>query len=291
VKNKKVILIFLLPALVFYILFILYPVFRTFYNSFFKIGAFRIKYVGLKNFREIVKDEIFWKSAKNTLIWAGASIVLEIGTAFLLALALFNKIWLHRFFRVAWFVPVLIPYIVTGIIWLWIYNYDWGVLNTILRTIGLRNFVVPWLGNPKTALPALIVGTTWMWTGFNMVILLAAMHSIPHTIFDAAKVDGANSFQIVTKVMIPLLRPTFSNLVVLCFIGKMRVFDMVWVTTEGGPLWSTETVATYIFKRAFKWNVYDLGYPSALATLWFIVIFVISLILGRLIKGSEIYEY
>ena len=142
-KNKKVILIFLLPALVFYILFILYPVFRTFYNSFFKIGAFRIKYVGLKNFREIVKDEIFWKSAKNTLIWAGASIVLEIGTAFLLALALFNKIWLHRFFRVAWFVPVLIPYITT----------IGESLIQFFEQLGLETLLSPGLGILKRLFP------------------------------------------------------------------------------------------------------------------------------------------
>jgi raffinose/stachyose/melibiose transport system permease protein len=178
--------------------------------------------------------------------------------------------------------------VVTGIIWLWIYNYDWGPLNTLLRVLGLEGLAKPWLGSPRLALYCLIVASTWMWTGFNMVVMLTAMHSLPTEIFEAAEIDGASPFQKTVKIMIPLLRPTLSSLVVLCFVGKMRIFDLVWVTTGGGPLWATETVATYIYKRAFAWNVYDLGYPSALAVIWFVITFVVSLFLGKVIRGKEV---
>ncbi len=287
-KQWNTILMFISPAMVLFIMFSLYPVFRTFRDSFYHVGAFRSEFVGLKNYAEALKDPSFWFGAQHSVEWAAASIILEIGIAFLLALSLFNKIWLHRFFRAAWFVPVLIPYVVTGIIWLWIYNYDWGPLNSLLRNLGLTNFAKPWLGDPKFALPCLIVASTWMWTGFNMVILLTAMHSLPPEVFEAAQIDGATPFQRITKIMVPLLRPTFASLIILCFVGKMRIFDLVWVTTGGGPLWSTETVATYIYKRAFAWNVYDLGYPSALAVVWFLITFVISIVMGKIAKGTTV---
>ena len=281
---------FLIPAMALFVLFLLYPVVKTFWNSFYKVGPFRANFLGWGNYLEVLQDKTFWLAARHSGTWAVLSIVLEIGIAFLLSLALFNRIWLHRFFRTAWFTPVLIPYVVTGIIWLWIYNYDWGPLNTLLRALGLGSLAKPWLGSPHLALYCLIVASTWMWTGFNMVVLLTAMHSLPAEIFEAAEIDGASPFQKTVKIMVPLLRPTFSSLVVLCFVGKMRIFDLVWVTTGGGPLWATETVATYIYKRAFAWNVYDLGYPSALAVIWFIITFTMSLFLGKVIRGKEV-EY
>lgn len=287
----KLIIIFLLPSLLLYILFTIYPVIKTFYNSFYKIGPFKSEFIGIQNFKILLKDSIFWKSAENTVIWTISSIVLEIGLGFFLAFIIFKKIPFHRFFRAAWFLPVLLPYVVTGIMWMYIYNYDWGLLNIILRSLGFTNLIKSWLGNTKTALPCLIVATTWMWTGFNMVILLAAMHSIPSEIIEASKIDGASDFQVILNIIIPLLRSTIANLVVLCFIGKMRVFDIVWVTTHGGPLWATETVATYMYKRAFTWDIYDLGYPSAVSTFWFIITFIISIFLGKIIRGTEVYKY
>ena len=138
--------------------------------------------------------------------------------------------------------------------------------------MGLGGLAQPWLGCPSTALPALIVVTTWMWTGFNMVVILAAMSSIP---LGGARGGGARQLRLGRKlwfVILPLIRPTLLNLVILRFIGKMKIFDLVWVTTQGNPLWSTETVSTYVYKRAFQWSTFDLGYPSAIAVVWFIIV-------------------
>ena len=130
----------------------------------------------------------------------------------------------------------------------------------------------PWLGNPTTALPALIFVTTWMWTGFNMVVLLAALSSLPSEVLEAAELDNCGWCAKLWFVIVPLVRPTLLNLVVLSFIGKMKIFDLVWITTQGGPLWSTETVSTYVYKRAFEWSTFDLGYPSAIAAVWFVFV-------------------
>jgi multiple sugar transport system permease protein/raffinose/stachyose/melibiose transport system permease protein len=130
-----------------------------------------------------------------------------------------------------------------------------------------------------------------MFAGFNMVVLLAAIHAIPADYLEAASIDGARAWQRTTRIMVPLLRPTIVNLVILDFIGKMKQFALVWVMTRGGPMWGTETVATYVVKRAFEWKTLDLGYPSAIAVIWFVIIFGLSLLLTRVLQRREALEF
>jgi ABC-type sugar transport system permease subunit len=130
-----------------------------------------------------------------------------------------------------------------------------------------------------------------MFAGFNMVVLLAAIHAIPADYLDAARVDGAGAVRRAAHVLIPLLRPTLVNLAILDFIGKMKQFALVWVMTRGGPMWGTETVATYVVKRAFEWKTLDLGYPSAVAVLWFVIIFGLSYVFTRLLQRREALEF
>jgi ABC-type sugar transport system permease subunit len=294
-KPWGAILLFLTPALVLYLAFVLYPVFRTFYNS---VHILRMdqsmaqEFVGLKHFQELLhKDRVFPRAVQHSLSWAFVAPMLELSLAFTLAYLLYTRIPGWRFFRTAWFAPMLLSGVVVGVLWKWIYNYDWGVVNTVLRTLGLGALATDWLGHFGTALPALMVVTTWMFTGFNMVIILAAMHSIPEELFDAAQVDGANNLQTVRHVLLPLLQRTLVNLAILSFIGKMKQFEIVWVMTRGGPMWRTETVATYVIKRAFEWRTLDLGYPSAIAVLWFLVIFVLTLLCTRYLQRREILEF
>ena len=190
-----------------------------------------------------------------------------------LALALYAKIPGARFFRIAWFTPVLMSYIVVGILWVWIYNYDWGPVNVALRAIGLvRAMPAPWLGDPRSRAAVTHPHHQWMWSGFNMVVLLAALHSLPKEVIEAAELDNCGWGQKLIFVILPLTWPTVLNLIMLSFIGKMKIFDLVWITTRGGPLWSTETVSTYVYKRAFEWSTFDLGYPSTIATVWFVIV-------------------
>jgi ABC-type sugar transport system permease subunit len=285
------ILAFLLPALTLYAAFTAYPFFRTLWNSFHKVLPRRSEFVGFDNYAELAADAFFWKAVRNTLIWASTSPLFEVTIALLLALALYAKVPGARFFRVAWFTPVLMSYVVVGILFVWIYNYDWGAVNAALRALGLGDLAQAWLGNPNTALPALIAVTTWMWTGFNMVVLLAAIHSLPREVIEAAELDNCGWGQKLVFVILPLVKPTLLNLIVLSFIGKMKIFDLVWITTKGGPLWSTETVSTYVYKRAFEWSTFDLGYPSAIATVWFVIVLAAVLTLTYAFRLREKLEY
>jgi ABC-type sugar transport system permease subunit len=286
---------FLCPALFFYFAFIIYPVLVTFFNSFHILRqdlGLTYQFVGLQHFKEILSsDEVFWRAAQNSLTWAIVAPIIDMPLALTLALVLHSKVPFAKFFRTVWFTPLLMSYPVVGVSWLWVYNYDWGMANLVLRTIGLGKYAEAWLANPVTALPALILVTTWMFTGFHMVILLTAIHTIPQEYLEAAWVDGAGRWRRTFHIIIPLLRPTLVNLIILDFIGKMKQFALVWVMTRGGPMRGTETVATYVIKRAFEWKTLDLGYPSAIAVIWFVIIFGLSFGLTRFLQRKEALEF
>ena len=188
----SVILTFLSPALLLYLGFTIYPVIRTFYNSIHTIKPRNVEeFVGLANFRELLTtDTVFWKAVANTMIWAAVAPIPDVLVGLLLALCLYAKVPLARLFRVVWFAPVLLSYVVVGIIWMWVYNYEWGVVNQLLREIGLESWAHSWLGDPQTALWAVMFTHVWKWTGFNMVVCLAALYALPTEVLEAAALDN-----------------------------------------------------------------------------------------------------
>ncbi len=286
-------MLFLAPTLAIYCALTVYPVLQTLYNSvhIIKPGA-PDKYVGLRNYTELfATDDTFRKAVVNTTIWAVVAPIIDLVLGLLLALALYTGVHGSRFFRVAWFSPVLISYVVVGVLWMWIYNYDWGIANGLLRAIGLGDYAQVWLGNPRIALWALIFVDAWKWAGFHMVVCLAALHSLPREVIEAAELDNCGWVAKLIFVMVPMIRSTLLNLLILSFIGKMKVFDLVWIMTKGGPLWSTETVSTYVYKRAFEWSTFDLGYPSAIAAVWFFAVMAAVLLLTRLFRQRDRLEY
>ncbi len=284
---------FLAPALLVYALFTIYPVIRTFYNAFQSIRPQGVvEFVGLDNFAALLfTDTIFWKAVANTALFTIVATIVDVIGGLLLALCLFARAPLAPLLRVVWFTPVLMSYVVVGIIWVWIYDYDWGLANAVLRWVGLGALEQSWLGHPSTALWSVLVAHEWKWLGFNMIVFLAALHALPAEVLGAAELDNCGWFAKLVYIIVPMLRTTVVNLLVLSFIGKMMVFDLIWVMTSGGPLWSTETVSTYVYKRAFEWNTFDLGYPSAIAVLWFIIILAFIAIMTRLLRQRDRLEF
>jgi ABC-type sugar transport system permease subunit len=286
---------FMGPAMALYLAFLIVPMLLTFFNSFhvLRMGlGMKQEYVGVQHYVDLLREDgIFRLAVRNSLVWAIVSPLLEIPLALLLALILHSRIPLARFFRVAWFTPILFSWIAVGVLFRWIYNYEWGAVNLVMRGLGLDALALNWLGRPDTVLLALIVVTTWKFIGFNMVILLAALSSIPEELIDAARIDGADRFRLVSRIIVPLIRPTITNLLILSFIGKTKLMDLVWVMTRGGPMNFSETVATYVQKRAFDWRTLDLGYPSAIAVLWFVVVFGLSVLLMVILHRRETVEF
>lgn len=284
---------FMMPALVFFLFFTAYPILVTFYNSLHIIRPnAQNEFIGLANYHDILtEDRIFKKALVNTLIWATVAPVIDVIIGLILATALYSAIPFGRFFRLAWFTPVLISYVVVGVIWMWIYNYDWGVVNTLLRAVGLESWTEVWLGSPRTALWALIAVDAWKWVGFHMVVCLAALHSLPREVIEAAELDNCGWWAKLIYVKVPMVKGTLINLLILAFIGKMKIFDLVWIMTKGGPLWSTETLGTYTYKRAFQWDTFDLGYPSAIAALSFVLVMIVVLITTLINRNKDKLEY
>ena len=289
--SWPVLVVFVAPALLVYFGLTAYPAFRTIYDSFFTIEGLERVPVGFANYKALLRDETFWVAVRNTFVWAFVAPVHDVATGLLLALALYAGVPGARFLRIAWFTPVLLSYVVVAILWMWIYNYDWGVVNVGLRALGLDSLTRSWLGDPNFALAAVIVTHAWKWAGFNMVVCLAAIHSLPSEVLEASELDNCGWGAKLRHIIVPMLKPTLLNLYVLAFIGKMKVFDLVWIMTGGGPLWATETVSTYVYKRAFNWNTFDLGYPSAIATVWFGVVCAAVILLNRVFRSKDRLEY
>ena len=284
---------FLGPALAFFGFFTVYPLLSSFYYAFHTIGIAGGKlaatYVGLANFKAVLQDPIFFMAVRNSLIWGTVGPAIELVTAAALAFTVYYRVPFFRFYRVAWFTPILVSGVIIGIVFRWIFNYDWGLVNVALRAVGLGQFALNWLGRIDTPLAVVILVHFWATFGFTFVLLLAGLSAVPAELEEAAQIDGASRGQVIRHVLLPLLRPTIVTALILSFIGKMNAFNVVWVLTNGGPLHFSETVATYVQKRAFNWSTLDLGYPSAIAVLWFGVVVVGIGLISRRLRGRIEY--
>lgn len=287
-RSKKpwaAILLFIGPVMLFFAVFVVYPLLATLYYSFHTMqpigGKLVTSYVGMENFNALLDDWRFERAVVNTAKWGAIGPTIEMITALTLALLVYFKVPFHRFYRVAWFTPMLVSGVIVGLVFRWIFNYDWGLLNTFLREVGLDSLAVNWLGRKDTPLYVVIFVHYWATFGFSFILLLAGLTTISQDLIEAARLDGASTRQLVFRVMIPIIRPTMVTVLILSFMGKMRAFNVVWVLTNGGPLHYSETVATYVQKRAFSWRTLDLGYSSAMAMAWFGVVLVGVTLINR----------
>jgi len=263
--------LFILPALLLYVTFVLRPTIEVFVLSLYKwngISATR-EWQGLANFQLLMTDKIFWQALRNNLIWLVVILFFNVVIGLMAAALLSMDIKGRVIFRLGYFLPVVQASIVTAMIWRWIYNPD-GLLNNALKAMGLGGLARGWLGDFTWALPALAVAAGWAGFGMSVVLLLAGMQSIDQSLYDAARVDGANYPQTFRYVTIPGLRNVITIVILLAMQGAFQVFDIIWATTEGGPIRATEMLATYMFKKGIMENEY--GYGSAVAVVLAIII-------------------
>ena len=261
------------PALAVLAAFIVYPVFYSLWLSFHEWNGFTRNwgaFVGLDNYFALARDEVFWKAALNSAVFVLARTPLEVGLGFGLALLLNRQLPGRSLLRTLFFVPVVMSLIVVTIIFQRIYEANAGLLNTFLREVGLAALARPWLGDPGTALPAVIAVSVWKNVGFSLVILLAGLQNLPHEVIEAARVDGANGWQLLTRIITPLMRPILAITVILSIISGLKVFDLIFIMTRGGPTYSTEVFATMLYREAFELN--NMGVASAIAVVMVVVI-------------------
>ncbi|MBO7672500.1 sugar ABC transporter permease [bacterium] len=271
-SNENLIgLIFIAPALIGILIFIIIPVFCSFGLSFTDWDLLNeIKFAGLSNYKEIFTDGVFIKILFNTFVFAISTTVFGVIIPLVLAYILQKNVKGGEFFKVAYFLPFITPMIVIGVVWQWIFDPNIGFLNSVL------NAHLKWLYDSALALPALIIVSVWKLIGYNVVIFLSGFSSIPTSVIEAAKIDGANGVKLFSKVIVPMLSPTIFFVTVITVISSMQVFDLIYLMTQGGPDNSTNVIVYAIYKNAFEF--FDVGKSSALAYVLFVIILALTLL-------------
>ncbi len=270
--------LFLLPALLIFALFVWYPIVLGFIMSFQSIDMINPPtWVGWSNFQHVIADPLFVVAWRNTFLFTGYALLFGYCIPVILALLVNEMRHGKGYFRLAFYLPVMLPPIVTVFLWRWIYNPDDGLLNALLNLIGLQPGL--WLENPATALPSLVVVATWSAAGSTILIYLAALQGVSATLYEAAELDGANLWDRLWHVTLPAIRPVMLLMLILQVINTMQVFTEPFTITSGGPQNATLTVLLQIYNYAFQQG--DFGDASALGVLLFLVLAVFALVYMR----------
>lgn len=276
--------LYMLPALVFVGVFLLYPAAYTLYISLTKWdGLTAPRFIGLQNYVQIIHEPVFRTSFTNTLIWVLATLLFPVALGLLLAIAV-NRIPFQGFFKAIFYLPYAVSATSVAVIWGFMLS-PIGVVNTALREIGLGHLAISWLIRPPWNTIAMLVAYTWLSTGTNMVLFLVGLQNIPTDPVEAAKIDGANSWQTFRFVVFPLLKPMTTVVVTIAVVNSFKVFDLIWVMTQGGPYRSSETLAVTMYRESFV--LFHLGYGAAIANFLSLIIIIFSVVYLRSIFRRE----
>lgn len=289
ILNKAFPYLMTAPALILFSLLVLWPLCYGAYTSFFRWdGMSAMKWVGTENYKYLLEDEIFITAMKNTVKYALLVLVFKNLIGLTLALVVNQQKRLKGFTRTAIYMPVTFSYVVVGVLWMWIFDPNFGLLNGFLQLLGLSSWIQGWLSDPKIALYSVVAAETWKWMGYHMVLYLAGLQAIPEELYEAARLDGANTIQRFFKITIPQLNSTLVLNFVMALTGAfVNNYTLINVMTNGGPFYSTETAMTYAVRQVFKYN--NLGKANAIS----IVLFLVVIILGFVqLKATtrDVYE-
>ncbi len=277
-KEEIAGLCFLSPNLIGFLIFSFLPITASIFLTFTEWNlATSPRFVGFENYVNIIDDELFWKYLWNTFYYAIGTIPATVMLSFFLAYLLNRKIHGIVFFRTLFFSPSITLLVAIAIVWSWLYNADFGLFNFILGTLGIDG--PRWLQSTTWAMPAIIIMGIWKGTGYSMLIFLAGLQNIPEQYYEAADIDGANWWQKITHVTIPLISSTTFFVLVTTMIGAIQGFDQFYIMTRGGPAGETTTLVYYIFQNAFEW--FKMGYAATIALMLFAIILVVTLFQWR----------
>lgn len=291
-KRRKLIgLLFVLPGLISYFAWTLYPIFKSFIMSLFEWNinpAIPNKFIGLANYFELFQDPKFYTSLKNTMLYTAVTVPGQMILGFLVAILLNRKMKGQTLFRLLYYLPVVTSWVIVSILFQYLFAVRGGLVNFLLKDI---LHIIPkniaWLSNPKTAMVPIYTLGIWKGIGWSMLIFLAGLQGIPKEIYEAASLDGANSWKKTIKITIPLMVPTIVFELVMLTIGGFNVFLSVYVMTGGGPMCSTEVLSSYMFKEAFDY--FHFGYGAAISVIFFLIVFTISQLQRKLLSKRSLY--
>lgn len=281
------VLFFLFPSLIGLALFTLIPILTSLGLTLFEWDLLTPpEFVGLGNFQRLIQDQDFWSSLAHTLYFIAGYIPLVMVIALGVAVILNQKLKGVILFRTAFFVPVVSAWVAIALLWSWIFNPKYGIVNYLLGLVGIQG--PAWLFDPQWAMPAIIITSVWKDIGFVMVMFLAGLQGIPQEYHEAAAIDGAGGWQRFRRITLPLLSPTTFFALIISLINSFQVFDQVWVMTEGGPAGATSVLVEQIVKNAFSYS--RMGYAATLSWVLFLLVFTATLIQMRLQKRWVTYD-
>jgi len=263
------------PAVGFFLVFFIYPIFYMLLLSFTSWNLINPvkEFVGFENYIELIKSSDFHAVLANTTIYTVLVVFLSISIALILALWLNRKGYLYSFAQGAIFTPYIISLVSVALLWLWIMDPDYGLLNWILEILGMRPST--WLAHPNTALFSLVIVGVWKIVGYNTLVLMAGLQNIPRNIYEAAALDQANKWTTFYKIILPMLSPTLFFLLIISTISSFKVFDIVQIMTQGGPINSTNMLVYYIYENGF--DFYKIGYASAAGVVLMIIVGIVTI--------------
>lgn len=287
-NNENVVgYLFVAPLIVGLIVFTYGPVIASFALSFTKGDYISTpKFIGLDNYSALLDDKLFWQSLRNTLFYVVGVVPAGMVLSLLLALAMNQKLRGIVFFRTIFFLPTISSSVAISLMWLWIYNPEFGALNFMLKQFGVKG--PAWLSSPEWAMPAVMIMATWRGLGYNMLIYLAGLQGVPDVFYEAAEIDGAGAWAKFWNITVPLLSPTTFMLLILGLIGAFQVFEYTYVMTQGGPVYATLTLVLHVYNNAFR--SFQMGYASALAYVLFFILLGLTAFQFRMQKRWVHYE-
>jgi lactose/L-arabinose transport system permease protein len=274
--KKKHAYLFISPFFILFAVFMLFPFVYSFWISLHNWDGISIPtFVGLANYRDLLRDELFWKSLYNTVYILVLNIPLQLGLALVLAVVLNSEVVRGRTtMQLIYFMPIIVSVVVVAIVFSLLYDSYTGLINYFLEWLGLQ--AIPWLSSEAWSKLSIVLLITWRWTGYNMVILLAGLQAIPHELYEAGLIDGTNAWKAFRHITLPLIKPVLLFCLIMSIIGLFKIFTEPYILTFGGPNNSSQTMVTYIYNNAFRYS--KLGYGSALAYVLFLIVLVASVI-------------
>ncbi|MGB8450801.1 MAG: sugar ABC transporter permease [Anaerocolumna sp.] len=270
-------------------IFFFYPFFKTLLNSFYDTGAFNVtKWAGLSNYKKMISDTVMWQSLGNTFKYVLIIVPCTMVLSMLIAVLLNTKVKGQSVFRVLFFIPSITMTAAVAIVWKWIYNGDFGILNYMLGLVGIQ--AQRWLSEPRLALFSISTVSIWMGVGYNMIILLAGIQGISGSYYEAASIDGAGSFKKFLHITLPLVTPTLFFVMTTSLISAFQTFDVIYmmINSNSIALNSTQSVVLYFYRNAFVFS--KKGYASAIAMLLFVIIMIITVLQMKLQKKWVNYD-
>jgi raffinose/stachyose/melibiose transport system permease protein len=281
-------LLFLLPALALFGVLLLNPIIQAVYQSFFSwkgIAGVPLQWVGLGNYRMILKDGLFWLSMGDSLIFMAGGFLILMPLSFVLALIITSGIKGTRFYKTAFFMPVMLPITAVGLMWVYILEPNWGLLNTALKWMGKSSWALNWLSIPTLNVVVVVLVNEWIYAGLNMLIFAAGLIAIDGSLYEAAEIDGASKWQCLLKITLPLTKESFKIFSVMCVTGCLKTFDLIYAMTKGGPNHSSETPVSFLYAQAFSYRNFGVG--NAVGTVILVLGLILSLAINKMITQEN----